>query len=160
MKNSRPWSTKTKLLVLVILGLALLAIYYAQSHYFQRSPQHAQIQHVTCNDLVQGCDIDGINIKFDHQPEVMLPFHLRVQTTEAKNIHATFAMPGMQMGLNRYRLLQQTPDTWNAEIILPICIQARIDWLLEIEITNADLIRRYQLSFTSNAAHARLPRPE
>ncbi|HEY0269296.1 MAG TPA: hypothetical protein VGC12_08695 [Methyloradius sp.] len=143
------------------LGLFILVLfmaYCAQSNYFHHPLKQAQAEHVACVDLLRGCAIDGATIKFDHQPQVMQPFHLQLQTAYAENVTASFAMGGMQMGMNRYRLLQQTPENWIAEIILPICIQARSDWLLEIQITKADVNKRYQLSFTLSGA--RSPQPE
>jgi di/tricarboxylate transporter len=150
MTNALQWSIASKFLALCLLGLMLIAIYNSSSKYFQKPLEQAQIEHVNCVDLVQGCDVDGISIKFDHQPKAMQPFHFQLQTADAKNIHATFTMVGMQMGMSRYRLLQQTSNIWGAEIILPICTQSRGDWVMEIEIKKVDAIQRFQLSFTSN----------
>ncbi|HSH97338.1 MAG: hypothetical protein ACAH07_04580 [Methylophilaceae bacterium] len=153
-------TTTQKGLAWGLVIFVMVVAYYAQSRYFRAAFKDVPIEHVTCVDLLNGCDIDGAHIKFDHQPQLMQPFHLELQTTGAENVAATFAMVGMQMGLNRYRLLQQTPENWIAEIILPICVQSRSDWLLDIEITKPHAIKRYQLSFTSSGGQARLPQPE
>jgi len=156
----RKWPIKLTAPAFGMLGLVAITIYFAQPQYFRRSFQQAQLERVTCVDLVRGCEIDGVTIKFNHQPQVMQPFQLKLQTAGAKNIYATFTMVGMQMGINRYRLLQQAPGSWAADIILPICAQTRSDWHMNIEMTKNDVLKHYQLTFTSNGDRAHSLRPE
>ncbi|HYG14046.1 MAG TPA: hypothetical protein VD885_07875, partial [Methylophilaceae bacterium] len=63
---------------------------------------------------------------------------------------ASFAMQGMEMGLNRYRLLRQPDGKWAAEVTLPVCVQGRSDWLMELEVIEPDGAHRYQLAFRAN----------
>jgi len=53
---------------------------------------------------------------------------------------------GMEMGFNRYRLLPDGPGSWQAEVLLPACIQGRKDWLMTLEVDG----RRYELPFKSD----------
>ncbi|BCM25839.1 hypothetical protein [Methyloradius palustris] len=158
MTNRLKWVVKAAACCLLIF--ALVAVYYVQSQYSRAAFNDVPIEHVTCDDLVRGCDVDDVHIRFDRQPQVMQPFHLYLQTVDAQGVSASFAMVGMQMGLNRYRFLQQSPENWIAEIILPICVQSRSDWLVDIEITKPHATKRYQLSFTSSGGQARLRQPE
>jgi len=158
MSSPAKWVGKSA--VFSLLTLVLVAGYYAQSHHFKSAFSDVPIEPIACDDLMRGCDVDGMHIKFDHLPQVMQPFHLQLQAADAQSIFASFAMVGMQMGPNRYRLLQQASGDWIAEIILPVCVQSRSDWLLEIEITKANAIKRYQLAFTSSGGRARLFQPE
>jgi hypothetical protein len=163
MTNRFKWLVKAAACSLLIF--AIVAVYYAQSQYFRTALNDVPIEHMTCNDLVRGCDVDDVHIRFDRQTQVMQPFHLEIKTAEAEHIYARFTMVGMQMGFNRYRLLHQTSGVWFAEIVLPVCVESRSDWLMDIEITKPSLIKpnpvkRYQLSFTSNGGRAHSLRPE
>lgn len=113
----------------LILPLALLLGY----RYFYPQPQ-AQSP-IRCVDVVAGCRIPGaaVRVAFDRVPQAMQPFQLRVDWPQARSVHASFSMQGMQMGLNRYRLLAQGPGRWEARIILPACVQGRSDWVVRLE---------------------------
>ena len=88
-----------------------------------------------CEDVVAGCRIPGaaVRVAFDRVPQAMQPFLLRVDWPQARSVHASFSMQGMEMGLNRYRLLAQEPGRWEARIILPACVQGRSDWVVRLE---------------------------
>jgi hypothetical protein len=88
----------------------------------------------------------------------MKPLHLNLHLNRAeavKNIHVDFAMQDMEMGLNRYRLIQvnQSGD-WKAEVTLPICVQGRSDWNMLLEIEAGNGIQRFQLPFSVMANRA------
>ena len=106
-------------------------------------------QRIACADISKGCEIDGIKLSFDHIPRVMQPFNLQMELQDASEVHASFAMQGMEMGLNRYRLLQKTGNLWGAKIILPVCVRGRSDWLMLLEVKTAGGLQRYELAFKS-----------
>lgn len=110
---------------------------------------------VDCADIVAGCSlpVSGLEVAFDRRPQPMRPFVLRVQQTGAKAVYASFSMRGMEMGLTRYRLLSQVDGVWQAEVVLPVCIQGRSDWELLLELDAG----RYALPFS---AGERLPGQE
>jgi hypothetical protein len=88
----------------------------------------------TCRDLLVGCRLDtGIKLRFSQRPGVMQTFDLEVEAPEMANLHAVFQMQGMEMGMNRYRLLRQN-GKWYAKVMLPACVQGRRDWSLQLEV--------------------------
>lgn len=106
-----------------------------------------QVIAVPCTDIVAGCTLAqaGLQVRFDRTPGAMQAFKLFVALPQAREVHARFSMQGMEMGLNRYRLLADGPGHWQAEVMLPACVQGRRDWLLTLEADGA----RYQLPFRS-----------
>lgn len=79
----------------------------------------------------------------------MQPFGLSVSVTEATAVYASFAMAGMEMGLNRYRLLQQADGLWAAQITLPVCARGRNDWTMLLEVLTPAGASNYTLTFGS-----------
>lgn len=68
--------------------------------------------------------------------------------TQVKDITFAASMQGMDMGLNRYRLQETGADgQWRADVILPICVSGRTDWIGLLEVRTGDLNRQIQLSF-------------
>jgi hypothetical protein len=91
------------------------------------------VQAVHCRDPVAGCRLDaGMEVRFSKIPAVMRRFDLDVIAPESAAPYASFQMQGMEMGLNRYRLLWNN-GKWHAEAMLPACVQGRHDWILRLE---------------------------
>lgn len=105
------------------------------------------VEQVSCENVVAGCIFpqQNLRITFDRQPQPMQPFRLKVEILTAREVHASFAMRDMQMGLNRYRLLAEGAGVWKADITLPICIHGRSDWIMTLDVDG----RLYQLPFSS-----------
>jgi len=91
-----------------------------------------------CPDPVQGCRITGggiqADIRFASPPGALRPFALEVTAPGAKSVAASFAMVGMDMGENRYQLLRTDSSLWRADIILPVCVAGRADWVMTLEV--------------------------
>ena len=102
---------------------------------------------VPCPDIVTGCadPQSGLRVRFNQTPRPMQAFKVDVVLPEAHEVYARFVMQGMEMGLNRYRLLLDGTGRWQAEVMLPACVQGRRDWLLILEADGT----RYQLPFSS-----------
>ncbi|MEO8418876.1 MAG: hypothetical protein ABI475_09145 [Methylophilaceae bacterium] len=132
---------------MLFFGLLLLLGLFGWYYFHVPSAGPARI--VPCTDMVQGCGNQQLQIHFDQSPQVMRPFNLRAKVASATEVHASFAMQGMEMGLNRYRLLQKPDGLWQAEVTLPVCIQGRSDWLLELEVKTPVGMQRYRLPFSS-----------
>ncbi|HEY8117709.1 MAG TPA: hypothetical protein VIE91_00570 [Methylophilaceae bacterium] len=131
-------------------GLLLAVLLLVGAVWFYLSSDNTQpAEKITCADISKGCEVDGINFSFDHIPRVMQPFDLKMELQNATEVHASFAMQGMDMGLNRYRLLQKTSNLWAAQIILPVCVRGRSDWLMLLEVKTASGLQRYELAFKS-----------
>lgn len=129
------------------LGLIGLAIIVMPAKRNQEPAANAVIEPVECKNLVAGCGNARLSVHVDQQPKVMQPFILSVQATKATALHASFAMQGMEMGLNRYRLIQQANGKWLAAVTLPVCVQGRSDWAMLIEVRTVNGLQRYQVRF-------------
>lgn len=98
---------------------------------------------VTCADPLAGCRIgDGLELRFSHTPSAMQAFDLEIVAPQETPVHASFQMRGMEMGMNRYRLLWEQ-GKWRAKVMLPACVQGRHDWLLRLEVDG----RAYEIPF-------------
>lgn len=89
-----------------------------------------------CADLTRGCRIDDgpVEVRVDRMPSALQPFLLTVRAPDANQVHAEFVMQGMEMGLNRYRLVQSPSGEWQGRVTLPVCVSGRRDWLLILEM--------------------------
>lgn len=88
---------------------------------------------VTCADPRAGCQLPGgLELRFSRQPAVMQSFDLDVAAPADAAPYVSFQMRGMEMGLNRYRLLRKN-GRWHASVMLPACVQGRRDWVLRLE---------------------------
>jgi len=94
---------------------------------------------VACAALTQGCTLDQGKLfaKTDSVPTPLKPFDLTVVAPTAQEVHVEWHMQGMEMGLNRYRLIRQANGEWRATITLPVCVTGRRDWLMVIEVDGA-----------------------
>ena len=95
----------------------------------------------SCAALTHGCalDHDKLFVKTDRAPIPLKPFSLTVVAPTAQAVNVEVQMQGMEMGLNRYRLIRQANGEWHATITLPVCVTGRRDWLILIEV---DGVRR------------------
>lgn len=126
--------------VIVILAVAAILLW-------PRFATREKVIPLPCTDIVAGCPLPapGAQIRFDRQPDALQKFRISVQWPGAAEVHASFQMQDMEMGFNRYRLLPAAAEGWQAEVMLPACIQGRKDWLVILEIGG----RKYALPFTS-----------
>jgi len=89
---------------------------------------------VTCANPVAGCRLDNaISVRFSKTPTIMEKFSLDVESPQGVQPYASFQMQGMDMGLNRYKLIWDG-IRWHADVMLPACIRGRQDWMLQLEI--------------------------
>lgn len=94
---------------------------------------------LACASLAQGCTLEAGKLfaKSDQAPTPLKPFELTVVAPNAREVHVELRMQGMEMGLNRYRLIRQAGGEWRATLTLPVCVSGRRDWLLVIEADGA-----------------------
>ena len=141
-----------------LLTLVLMIVLGIEAKFYFAKPNLTPIQVLSCADITQSCGNEFFTVKFAEAPQVMKPLHLNLHINRAeavKNIHVAFAMQNMEMGLNRYRLIQtnQSGD-WQAEVTLPICVQGRSDWSMLLEIEAGEKIERFQLPFSAKNSRA------
>lgn len=119
------------------LPIALFSLLIAGGVYqFWQRADHSVI--VACAHPLQGCQFQlnrqKVLVSFINSPSGLHPFTLRVIMPHAQSIFATFSMRDMAMGDNRYRLLHESGNLWQAHVILPVCVTGRHDWLLTLDI--------------------------
>jgi hypothetical protein len=136
MKNSR----LTAIAVAFVTSLLLIAC-----------GQKTEVS-LNCPDMAQGCSIESLNVSTNHSPQILQPFELSVRFNgdgmmSPSEVYASFAMDGMEMGLNRYRMVKKAGNLWVAEVTLPVCVRGRADWILEIESNTRLGTKRYIVSF-------------
>lgn len=102
---------------------------------------------VPCADILQGCALPGagFRVRFDRAPMSMQLFHIWVDAPLAQRVAAQFRMQGMNMGPGRYLFVRAGHGSWEAEVLLPACLQGRRDWEMRLEVDG----RHYRLPFTS-----------
>lgn len=132
----------------IFLGLMLALLFVTNWYLYPPDKVHGQL--VPCPDITSGCAGDGWQIRFDRRPQTIKPFGIIAQLPDVKEAYVRFAMNGMEMGLNRYRLLPRVDGVWTAEVILPICVRGRGDWLMQLELTSAKGKVYYQLPFAAS----------
>lgn len=127
----------------------LLAVVGALAWWKLRPQAPAPAVVVPCSDIVAGCALSAadLQVAFDRSPQPLEKFTLRLLHPGARQVQASFSMHGMEMGFNRYRLLAQPDGSWQAQVMLPACVQGRSDWELLLEIDGA----RYALPFSAGA---------
>jgi hypothetical protein len=124
----------------------LLVIVLAVAAFWPRQGNRAVVP-VPCEDITAGCALPQakLKVRFDRQPDALQRFKVFVELSGVSKVHASFSMRDMEMGLNRYRLLPAGPGRWEAEVMLPACIQGRKDWLVRLDAGAA----RYEVPFSS-----------
>lgn len=104
-----------------------------------------------CPDMVAGCQVEGLHLSSKQPPQIMKPFELNLQLgDDVDEVYASFAMEGMDMGLNRYKLIKTSEGVWRAEVTLPVCVRGRADWMMQIEAETLLGQQRYMVSFQTN----------
>lgn len=105
-----------------------------------------------CPDMVAGCSLKEIRISSNSPPQIMQPFQLKLATENnaVSEVYASFAMEGMEMGLNRYKMRQIGESLWQAEVTLPVCVRGRADWLMQVDTKGPVTEQRYLIRFETN----------
>ena len=105
-------------------------------------------------DIRQGCRAEGASlvaiVTFEAEPRALQPFPIRIQLGGEQRVDAVtaaFSMQGMDMGLNRYRLIPDSSDGWSADVTLPICASGRTDWLAQFELAVAGQRVQFEVPF-------------
>lgn len=113
-----------------VVLIALAAIVYA--YFTKQAPQ----QPIDC-DLAAGCSFElrggRVAVKTDAVPVAARPFQLDVVAPQANSVRAQFEMSGMNMTTPVY-VLARKANGWRSEVVLPLCVSGRSDWMLRLEI--------------------------
>lgn len=92
-------------------------------------------------DVKVGCvaAAGDFSLQFSLGPDlrVLAPFPVRVEVQgdqRVDSITATFAMRGMDMGMNRYQLISDGANRWLGNVTLPVCTSGRSDWIAVLQV--------------------------
>lgn len=113
-----------------VVLIALAAMVYAYS------AKQAPRQPIDC-DLAAGCSFQTgggrVTVKTNAVPVAARPFQLEVVAPQANSVKAQFDMSGMNMTTPVYALARDA-NRWRSEVVLPLCVSGRSDWMLRLEI--------------------------
>jgi hypothetical protein len=96
-----------------------------------------------CDAAVETCHVDAgaiqLQLLLGPQVKPLSPFSVALAIkggeVAAQSVVIDFQMQGMDMGMNRYRLLHASGLSWQGEATIPVCTASRMDWLAVIEFT-------------------------
>ncbi len=123
-----------------IVAMALLLMIFAAPLLYRvlHEPPAQHVRAVGCGDLVRGCRIElasqPVEVRFSEPPSALKAFELLVTAPRATQVHASFAMVGMDMGLNRYDFVPAGNGLWRARVVLPMCVTGRRDWVMTLTL--------------------------
>lgn len=135
-----------------LLGVALLACQPAEN----RAPAELLEVQQPCDVARAGCTAGNdkltVTVQFDKDFAALKPFQLQLtpgpeSSVQIDEINLVFSMQGMNMGLNKYRLLHGSDGVWTGNVTLPICTSGRSDWLADFDIQAAGQRWKMQLPF-------------
>ena len=105
-------------------------------------------------DPSQACRVEGGGlsavIRLGPDIHALRPFPVTLESNKNLAIEAvlvSFSMHGMDMGSNLYRLETDGQGSWRAQVILPICVSGRSDWLAEFEVRAVGQKLQFKLPF-------------
>ena len=123
---------------ILLSGLLLSLLFVAGRSYYTtlRQPGDGVVR-VHCDDLSQPCvlslaPLKRIVVQSNIAPTPLKPFELHVSGT-SEPLVASFSMPTMNMGENRYPLIALKDQHWYTTVVLPFCAHGRRDWLLRLQ---------------------------
>ncbi len=100
-----------------------------------------------CNAAATACMADdgimaiGLSLQGEVSPLRRMQMIVTLKGKAAvavERVAVRFAMPGMNMGLNRFGLAPGEEGVWRGEAMLPVCVTGRQDWLATLEVRGPD----------------------
>jgi hypothetical protein len=105
-------------------------------------------------DMLSGCEAGdsdiAVRLSFDALPRALQPFPVHVRGLRGEPVEAVsvgFTMEGMDMGLNRYRMVDDGAGGWTADVILPVCMSGRSDWIATFDLSTSQRRMRIPVAF-------------
>ncbi|MCW8955768.1 MAG: hypothetical protein OQL09_02715 [Gammaproteobacteria bacterium] len=94
-----------------------------------------------------------LNLEFLDKPSALMPFRVRIESDSEQidDIALDFKMPGMNMGINRYRLKKDN-GYWQNQLVLPVCTLRRNDWLLTVELEQKGILWTSEFRFVNTVS--------
>jgi hypothetical protein len=132
--------------LIVVIIVVFFALFLIAKRYIE-----PDFQKVVCENILSGCGNQDFILKFLNEPKVMKPINVQLIVPNAKQVFLSFAMENMEMGLNRYQLFNKVgTNIWEAQVTLPVCVQGRSDWVVQLEIKKGKHATLYELPFKTN----------
>lgn len=150
MKKSTAWWLASLLALLALGGVVWMdeSVLRAPPSVFLGTVIVLPQADAACNPVVeagspQGCSISqdgrGMRLLLEGDVRPLRPFTLRLKLpdtvrSQVKQASVDFVMLGMDMGINRYTLRQQSDGDLAAQVILPVCSVGRSDWVAQLSV--------------------------
>lgn len=98
-----------------------------------------------CDPAAEPCTVraaeKAVTLRLEGAVRPLQPFTVRVTLAgweAVEKVSVRFAMPGMEMGLNRFGL-RQANGGWQGQALLPACSMGRRDWRITVEVVGKAL---------------------
>lgn len=111
-----------------------------------------------CNPAVDTCTAKAddmiLHVRLGPPVVVLKSFPVTVRLHPSsrfavRQVLVQFTMKGMDMGLNRYRLVSDGDGRWTGTAMLPVCTTGRTDWLATVVLSGPGGERRAQFAFSA-----------
>jgi len=123
-------------LFLMFVAATIATVKFAREMTKVRAP--GKVATVSCPALPATCRMEvgrhPVELSFSPAPVLLKPFTLNVKAPATRTVFAEFAMVGMDMGGNRYRLEPAGAGAWRANVTLPVCVAGRSNWIMTLEV--------------------------
>lgn len=132
--SARPWTW----LVVVLTVAFLIALSYrdrlappTEQADVLRAPAKCDPQREPC--VARGAG-GTVTLRFPDGARLMQPFAVEVEVggAQVSSVSIDFAMRGMDMGVNEFRLEAAAHGLWRANALLPVCSTGRADWIATV----------------------------
>lgn len=137
----------TWLLVAILLLIFAALKVWAVLNWKNHDENSGQAEVVQC-ELQHGCTLsDGLKLHTSAPIGLKNSVDIVLETKQPlKQAYISFTMQDMQMGFNRYDLHLENNHYIARHVRLPVCIQNRRDYLMEVYVDG----QRYIVPFTTN----------
>jgi hypothetical protein len=92
-----------------------------------------------------------VELQLPPTPATLKPMEVKVRIAGApvEPPLLELSMIGMDMGDNRYRLLEDGPGAWRATVVLPVCTRGRADWTADVTFSTHGVRYRARFPFST-----------
>lgn len=149
---------KNKVIWLFVICMVFMLSWIAGSRL--QNPEEAAFHPVTslsCESVPTHCKVRlsdaTLELEFASPAIVMSPFVVKMTTTaDVAEATMQFRMKNMDMGIQRYSLVNIGNGLWQSEVILPVCSLGRSDWNAALEVKYQNMWWRGDFDFEA-ASH-------
>lgn len=107
-------------------------------------PVEAPAIRAACANPQAGCTAalggQAVELGMTGALKVLSPIQIWLKASGARSVEASFTMEGMDMGFNLYTLRPDAQGVFRANVILPVCVTGRRDWLMTLRVDGRALV--------------------